>query len=90
MTCLRCNVQGARRESQLSSNPERVYVKCMQCDEFLSWVDAMGQNLDAKISSEIQAIRKEFKELKMIEKGQSIVVMLLIAVIIVQSIVMTI
>ena len=62
----------------------------MQCDEFLSWVDAMGQNLDAKISSEIQAIRKEFKELKMIEKGQSIVVMLLIAVIIVQSIVMTI
>ncbi|KAJ8443102.1 hypothetical protein Cgig2_030870 [Carnegiea gigantea] len=56
VTCLRCNVQGTRRVSQLSNNPERVYMKYMQCDEFLSWADAVGQNLDAKILSEIQAM----------------------------------
>ena len=69
-------------------------MKCLQCDEFLSWADAVGQNLDAKILREIQPMRQEFRELKMIvqmiEKGQSIIIMLLIAVIIVQSIVMII
>ncbi|KAJ8443099.1 hypothetical protein Cgig2_030867 [Carnegiea gigantea] len=73
VTCLRC---------KLSNTPERVYMKCMQCDEFLSWADAVGQNLDAKILSEIQPMRQEFRELKMIvqmiAKGQSIIVMLLI------------
>ncbi|KAJ8443093.1 hypothetical protein Cgig2_030861 [Carnegiea gigantea] len=66
MTCLRCTVQGTRRVLQLINNPERVYMKCLQCDEFLSWADAMGQNLNAKILSEIQAMRQEFRELKMI------------------------
>ena len=94
VTCSRSNVQGTRSVSQLSNNPERVYMKCVQCHEFLGWADVMRQNLDAKILSEIQAMRQEFRELKMIvqmiEKGQSIIAMLLIAVIIVQSIVMII
>ena len=90
--CPRCNVPGARRVS----HPGRVYMKCMQCDKFLGWADVVRQNSsnEAKILGDIQAMRQELRELKMImqmtEKGQSIIVMLLIFVIIVQSIVIII
>ena len=60
--CPTCNVPATRRVLQSSNNPGRVYMKCMQCDKFLGWVDAVRQNSSnkAKILSEIQAMRQEF------------------------------
>ena len=94
--CPRCNVLDARRVSPSSNNPGRVYKKCMQCDKFLGWTDAVRHNSsnEAKILGDIQAMRQQLRKLKMImqmiEKGQGIIIMLLIAIIIVQSIVMII
>ena len=88
VTWPRCNVQGTRRVSQSSNNLGRVYMKFMQCDKFLGWANAVRQssNNEAKILGDIQAMRQELRELKMImqmiEKGQSIIVTLLIVVII--------
>jgi len=90
MICGRCNVQGTRKISQSTTNPGRVYMKCMNCDKFLGWADEVKQNMDGKMLTDIEELKKEVRELKMIvkmiEKGQSVVIMLLIAIIVVLTI----
>jgi len=70
-----CNVQGTRKVSQSTTNPGRVYITCTSCDKFLGWTDELKQNMEAKILREIEEVKKEIREMKMImkmiEKGQS-------------------
>ncbi|KAJ8442795.1 hypothetical protein Cgig2_016261 [Carnegiea gigantea] len=78
--CLRCHMQGIRKVSHSSQNPGREYMKCLQCDKFLKWV-----NDDNEMEKRLLVMLTEIKELselrmlvKLIEKGQSVVYMLLI------------
>ena len=84
--CARCNVEGIKKVSQSTTNPGRVYIKCTNCDKFLGWADEVKQNMEGRILTDIAEVKKEVAELKMIvkmiEKGQSVVIMLLIAIIV--------
>uniref|UniRef100_A0A7C9A184 Uncharacterized protein n=1 Tax=Opuntia streptacantha TaxID=393608 RepID=A0A7C9A184_OPUST len=86
----RCNVEGIRKVLQSTTNPGRVYFKCANSDKFLGWADEVKQNMEGKILTDIAEVKKEVTELKMIvkmiEKGQSVVIMLLIAVIVVLTV----
>jgi len=86
--CPRCNVEGIRKVSQSTTNPGRVYFKCANCDKFLGWADEVKQSMEGEILTDIAEVKKEVTELivKMIEKGQSVIIMLLIAVIVVLTV----
>ncbi|KAJ8443758.1 hypothetical protein Cgig2_029663 [Carnegiea gigantea] len=87
--CPRCNIEGIRKVSQSSQNPGRMYAKCLRCEKFLGWVHEANPNLERRLLSEIEIVKHELRELKMIlkivEKGQSILAMLEIGVILVKK-----
>ena len=88
--CPRCHTQGARKVSHSSQNPGREYIKCLRCDKFLKWVNHEN-DIDSRIIMMLTEIKNELAELRMmvklIEKGQSTMYMLLVGVIVVLGIV---
>ena len=90
--CPRCNIEGIRKVSQLSQNPGRIYAKCLRCEKFLGWVDEANPNLGKRLLSEIEIVKHELKELKMmlkiLEKVQIILAMLEIGVIVLLALVL--
>ncbi|KAJ8426980.1 hypothetical protein Cgig2_033928 [Carnegiea gigantea] len=79
----RCNIQGMRKVSHSSRNLGRIYATCLRYKKFLGWVDEANLNLEKRLLSEIEIMKYDLRELKMmfkiLEKGQSILVMLEIA-----------
>ena len=90
--CPRCNIEGIRKVSQSSQNPGRMYAKCLRCEKFLGWVHEANPNLERRLVSEIEIVKHELRELKMmlkiVEKGQSILAMLEIGVIVLIALVL--
>ena len=88
--CPRYHMQGARKVSHSSQNPGREYVKCLRCDKFLKWVNH-EDDIQRQIIMMLSEIKNELSELRMmvklIEKGQSTMYMLLVGVIVVLGIV---
>ncbi|KAJ8428564.1 hypothetical protein Cgig2_000428 [Carnegiea gigantea] len=84
--CPRCNIERIRKVSQSSQNPGRMYAKCLRCEKFLRWVHEADPNLERRLLNEIEIVKHELRELKMmlkiVEKGQSILAMLDIGVIV--------
>ncbi|KAJ8452627.1 hypothetical protein Cgig2_004963 [Carnegiea gigantea] len=78
VTCPTC--KGMRKVSNSSQNPGRMYAKCLRCDTFLEWVDEANPNLENRLLTEIEIVKHELMELKMVfkilEKGQSVLAML--------------
>ena len=69
-----------------------MYAKCFRCEKFLGWVDEANPNLQRRLLSEIEIVKHELRELKMmlkiLEKGQSILAMLEIGVIVLLALVL--
>ena len=90
--CLRCNIERMRNVSHSSQNPCRMYAMCLRCKRFLGWVDEANPNLKKRLLSEIEIVKHELRELKMmlkiLEKGQSILAMLEISVIVLLALVL--
>ena len=90
--CPRCNVQGMRKVSQSRQNPGRVYVQCWRCDKFFGWADETNPNLERRLLNEIEIMKHEPRELKtmfkIIENGQSILVILEIGVIVLLALIL--
>jgi len=90
--CPRCNLQGMRKVSQSSQNPGKVYVKCLRCEKFLGWVDEENPNLERRLLCEIEEVKHQLRELKImvkiLEKGQSILAILEVGVIVLLAIVL--
>jgi len=84
--CPVCNIEGIRKVSQSSQNLGRMYAKCLKCEKLLGWVHDANPNLERRLLSEIEILKHELRELKMmlktVEKGQSILAMLEIGVIV--------
>jgi len=63
-----------------------MYAKFLRCKKFLGWVDEANPNLEKRLLSEIDIVKHELRELKMmlkiLEKGRSILAMLEIDVIV--------
>ena len=78
--------------SNSSQNPGRMYAKCLRRDKFLEWVDEANPNLEKRLLSEIEIVKHELRELKMVfkihEKGHSILAMLEIGVIVLLALVL--
>jgi len=78
--CPRCNIEGRGKVSHSSQNPSRMYAKYLRCEKFLGLVDEANPNLESRFLSEIEIVKHELKELKMmlkiLEKEQSILTML--------------
>ena len=91
--CPRYHMQGTRKVSNSSQNPGREYIKSLRCDKFLKWVNDDNE-MEKKIIVMVTEIKKELSELRMlvklIEKGQSIVYMLLIGIIVALVLVMVV
>jgi len=91
--CPRCHMQGARKVSLSSQNPGREYMKCLRCDKFLKWVNHEN-DMERRIIMMLTDIKNKLSELRMlvklIEKGQSIMYMLLVGIIVVLGIVVII
>lgn len=83
--CPRCHMLGIRKVSHSSQNPGREYIKCIRCDKFLKWVNDDNE-MEKRILGMLTEMKKDLTELRMvvklIEKGQSVVYILLIGVII--------
>ena len=81
-----------RKVSHSSQNPGRMYAKYLRCKKFLGWVDEANPNLGKRLLSEIEIVKHELKELKMmfkiLEKGQSILATLEIGVIVLLALVL--
>ncbi|KAJ8420925.1 hypothetical protein Cgig2_030219 [Carnegiea gigantea] len=79
--CPGFHMQGIGKVSHSSQNPGREYMKCLRCDKFLKWVND-DNGMGKRILVMLTEIKKEFSELRMlvklIEKGQSVVYMLLV------------
>jgi len=79
--------------SYSSQNLGRGYIKCLRCDKFLKWVNE-GNEMEKRIMMMLTEIKKEQSELRMlfmlVEKGKSIVFMLLIGIIVALAIVMVV
>ena len=86
-------MQGIRKVSHSSQNQGREYIKCLRCDKFLKWVNDDNE-MEKRILVMLTEIKKELSELRMlvklIEKGQSVVYMLLIGIIVALVIVMVV
>ena len=91
---LRCNCQATRKVSHSNQNPGRGYYKCMWCEKFVKWADEAKCDCDKKILKSFNEVKVELTEiwmmLKLIEKGQNIMLMLLVAVIIIVLFVMVV
>uniref|UniRef100_A0A7C9D670 Uncharacterized protein n=1 Tax=Opuntia streptacantha TaxID=393608 RepID=A0A7C9D670_OPUST len=88
--CPRCHMQGARKLFHSSQNPRREYRKCLRCDKFLKWVNHEN-DMERRIMMMLTDIKNELSELRMlvklIEKGQSTIYMLLVGITVVLGIV---
>ena len=84
-------MQGIKKVSHSSQNPGREYTKCLRCDKFLKWVNDDNE-MEKRILVVLTEIKKELLELRMlvklIKKGQSVVYMLLIGIIVALAILM--
>ena len=76
--------------SHSSQNPGKEYIKCLQCYKFFKWVNH-EDDIQRQIIMMLSEIKNELSELRMmvklIEKGQSTMYMLLVGVIVVLGIV---
>ena len=92
--CPRCNCQATKKVSHSNQNSGRGYYKCMRCEKFVKWADEAKCDCDKKILKSFNEVKVELTEirvmLKLIEKGQNIMLMLLVAVIIIVSFVMVV
>ena len=90
--CPRCNLEGMKKVSNSSQNPGRMYAKCLRCEKFLGWVDKANPNLERRLLSEIEIVKHELRELKMmlkiLEKGHSILAVLEIGVIVLLALIL--
>ena len=84
--CSRCNIEGMKKVSNSRQNPGRMYAKCLRYEQFLGWVDEANPSIELRMLSEMEIVRNDVRELKMmlriLEKGQSILVMLEIGIIV--------
>ncbi|KAJ8421208.1 hypothetical protein Cgig2_025006 [Carnegiea gigantea] len=91
--CPRCHIQGTWKVSHSSQKPRVKYIKCLLCDKFLKRINDDNE-MEKRIMIMLTKFKKELSELKMIfklmEKGLSIVYMLLIGVIVVLTTVMVV
>ena len=83
-------MQAARKVSHSSQNLQREYIKCLRCDKFLKWINHEN-DMERQIMMMLTDIKNELSELRMlvklIEKGQSTIYMLLVGIIVVLGIV---